>query len=300
MNKVKHSVTNNLTILGNNTAGLSGKIESLTRSMEVFNATVVMLQETKIKKKGKVKFKGFNVFEQPRENKEGGGLMTIVHTNLEPVEVPDDNCEFLVVDLKGDFGSIRTINCYGPQETQPLDVRSQFFIDLESRVITAKTDGKLVCIEFDANSKLGSHVIKGDPHVMSSNGSLLSSLVDRQNLIVVNATHRCFGTFTQYRKTKTAEEKSVIDYFVVCQNLYENVLKMVVDEERKFVLTKFYKCKKKSSIIESDHNVLVLYLNLKVNSKIPLKRTETYALRNPESLQVFKKKQWLIISLKEL
>ena len=288
MKSQKLKVTTSLTILGNNTAGLSGKIESLTRSIDVFDAAVVMLQETKLKSKGKVKLKGFEIFEQPRQNKDGGGLMTIVHKNLKPVEVPDENCEFLLVDLKGDFGSICTINCYGPQESLALELRSQFFIELESRIITAKNAGKLVCLEFDANSKLGHQVIKEDPHDMSSNGSLLSSLVERQNLIVVNASNLCFGTITRYRKTKNAEEKSVLDYFVVCQDLYKSVSKMFVDEERKYVLTKFFKCKKQTITTESDHNVLVLYLDIKFSSKTPVNRSEIYALRNPESLQVFK------------
>ena len=78
--------------------------------------------------------------------------MSIIHKNLKPVMIPDDNSEFLLVDIEGIFGTIRTINCYGPQENLSLQTRSEFFIELESRIETAKASGKLICIECDANS----------------------------------------------------------------------------------------------------------------------------------------------------
>ena len=81
--------------------------------------------------------------------------MSIVHENLKPILISDDHSEFLVVDIGGNFRSIRTINCYGPQETKPLEARAEFFIELETRILSAKTSGKLIWIEFDSNSKVG-------------------------------------------------------------------------------------------------------------------------------------------------
>ena len=166
-NNVENLKNTNLTILGNNTAGLTGKLESLKRAIEVFQPGVVMLQETKQKKQGKVKLKGFVIFEKLREENEGGGLMSIVHENLKPILIPDEHSEFLVVDISGNFGDIRTINCYGPQENLSVEIRTEFFIELEARIISAKTAGRMICIEFDANSKVGGGKIKGDPNEMS-------------------------------------------------------------------------------------------------------------------------------------
>ena len=70
------------------------------------------------------------------------------------------------MDINGNFRSLRTINTYGPQENLPLEVRTEYFIELESRIISAKTNGKLICLQFDANSKLGNGIIKGDPQLM--------------------------------------------------------------------------------------------------------------------------------------
>ena len=267
---------------------MTGKLDSLKRAIEVFSPGVIMLQETKSKKQGKLKLKGFLVFEKLRDNNEGGGLMSIIHENLKPIQISDDHSEFLVVDIGGNFGAIRTINCYGPQETAPIEARTQFFIELESRIISAKSSEKYICIEFDANSKLGNGIIKDDPHEMSQNGKLLHDLISRQNLKVVNSTDKCFGTITRYKKTKRGTEESVIDFFIVCEELFQNIVKMLIDEQRQYVLSRFYKCKNRISIVESDHNLLVLYLSFKWSQTMKVERKEIYTLRNEDCQKLFK------------
>ena len=91
----------------------------------------------------------------------------------------------------------------------------------------------------DAKSKLGSKIIPGDPNEQSENGKKLQKFVDENDLIVVNSTELCKGTITRYRKTVNSEEKSVLDYFIVCRQFFNLVLKMTVDEERKHCLTKY-------------------------------------------------------------
>ena len=88
----------NLAFIGNNSAGLTGKLDSLKRIIEVFSPGVIMLQETKLKKQGKIKLNGFVIFEKLRENNDGGGLMSIVHENLKPIMISDDHSEFLILD----------------------------------------------------------------------------------------------------------------------------------------------------------------------------------------------------------
>ena len=247
-----------LTRFPHNTAGITGKLDSLKRAVEVFSPGVILLQESKLKQQGKIKLKGFVVFEKVRQNNEGGGgLLSLVHENLKPILIPDDHSEFLVVDIGGSFGNIRTINCYGPQENSSQEIRIDFFTELETRIISAKTEGKMICIECDANSKVGSGIIKEDPNVMSVNGRILSDVVYRQNLVIVNSTDKCFGVITRYKKTVRGTEKSVIDYFVVCQELFQKIMKICIDEERQYVLTKYYK--KGTPAVESDPNLMILY-----------------------------------------
>ena len=162
-----------MVIIGNNTAGLNGKLESLKRIIQLFQPAVLMLQEVKLRKTRTVKLKQFIVFEKNRGSSAGGGLMTIVHENMEPIEIPNEHSEFLEVDINGSFGSIRTINCYGPQENLPIEIRTEFFLELETRIISVKENQQSICLQFDANSKLGRNIIPGDPHDISSNGKIL-------------------------------------------------------------------------------------------------------------------------------
>ena len=112
-------------------------------------------------------------------------------------------------------------------------------IDLE--VKSAKLAGAFVCIEMDANSKLGPNIVKGDPHVQSKNGKLLEDVVNENCLTVVNGTELCEGVVTRHRKTVHSTEESVIDYFIVCSNFLKLIKKMKIDEEKKFCLSSYSK-----------------------------------------------------------
>ena len=125
-------------------------------------------------------------------------------------------------------------------------------------------------------------------HEMSQNGKLLHDLNSRQHLKVVNSPDKCFGTITRYKKTKRGTEESVIDFFIVCEELFQNIVKMLIDEQRQYVLSRFYKCKNRISIVESDHNLLVLYLSFKWSQTMKVERKEIYTLRNEDCQKLFK------------
>ena len=50
-----------------------------------FKPLVITVQETFARKKGLFKIQGYQIFERVRENKSGGGLLTAVDNNLDPV-----------------------------------------------------------------------------------------------------------------------------------------------------------------------------------------------------------------------
>ena len=74
------------------------------------------------------------VFEFLRKDKGGGGLLTAVHKNLQPVSVSDDtDTEVLGVEGKINDKKARFINGYGPQENYDEETKLKFFnrLDLE-------------------------------------------------------------------------------------------------------------------------------------------------------------------------
>ena len=192
-----------------------------------------MLQESKLYKKGTYKLENHCVFEKLRESNEGGGLMTIIHENLEPVLIPTENSSkmslnVLVVEAKIQNYKIRFINSYGVQENSSAEERAEFYSILEEEIIITQDNGRMLCLEMDANAKLGHLYIKGDPNEMSPNGKLLLCLIKRYNLIVINGTDKCSGVITRMRTKGNKTEKSVIDFFYClsifipdgCQNGY--------------------------------------------------------------------------------
>ena len=131
-----------------------------------------------------------------------------------------------------------------------------FFNSLEEEIINAELEGRDVIIMMDANSKLGKKYIKSDPKPQSSNGKILSSIIDRHALVVVNGIEgKCKGVITREKNTIDGVEKSIIDFVIMSERVANEVELLEVDDTRKEVLTKRLKTKKGLEIKESDHNL---------------------------------------------
>ena len=189
----KRNKDQSLTIIGINCNGLSGKRDSLTANIEILKPSVFCVQETKFMKRGLFRVKDYEIFESIRPTG-GGSILTGVHCNLDPVLISDgahDDIEVLVVEGNLENRKCRFINGYGPQEAADLDKRINFFARIEEEVLKAKFEGAYVCIELDANAKLGCDIIENDPNEKSANGDLLLGIIVRNNLIVCNSSSIC-------------------------------------------------------------------------------------------------------------
>ena len=151
----------------------------------------------------------------------------------------------------------RIISGYGSQETLEEAKRVQFFLKLEHKIVKSTMIGKSVIIKMDANAKLGLKHIPEDPHEISANGKLLEGIILRQNLFVVNGSRKCQGNITRKRTTKNTVEESVVDVVLKSSDLIENFESLVVDEDRRHVLTKIRKTKRGIIKKESDPNILI-------------------------------------------
>ena len=250
-------------ILGANSAGLLNKQESFERYLNLFLPGVFFVQETKLRRKNKIKHPNYITFEYVRKDRGGGGLLTAVHKSLSPVSVSNDTEEeVLVVEASIARQRVRFINGYGPQDDENSEIREAFFNRIDIEVKRSKLAGAMVCIEMDANAKLGNLIIPGDPEEQSPNGKLLENVVKENDLIVVNAKDICTGIITRYRKTINNIERSVLDYFIVCRQFFLMIKKMIIDEERAFSLTKYSGRTGNQSLKESDHNTFVLELDI--------------------------------------
>ena len=181
----------------------------------------------------------------------------------QPGAIHDDKEEVLTVQGNILNKKVRFINAYGPQENTTDEVKETFFCKMDEEIKSAQMAGTLICIEMDANSKMGSEIIPGDPNHQSRNGKYLQKMIEENNLICVNGTDLCERIITRFRKTINTTERSVIDYFIVCKQFFNLNLKMIVDEDRKYSLTKYSTRGGQKEVKESDHNPLFLKLHLK-------------------------------------
>ena len=219
--KKKQNKTINFSIMGTNAAGLKAKKDSLLSNIEIFNyPSCITIQESKLRNCSNFKLDNYQVFEKRREGA-GGGLLTAIDHNLDPVLIQsdDEDCEILVVQCNLGKQKIRIINGYGPQEDDPLVKRMKFWETIEHEIVSAKNEKCMILIELDANAKLGSQIIRNDPNKISENGQLLRNLIERKSLELLNNSPLCEGTITRHRVTKNSEEKSVIDYIITCDKL---------------------------------------------------------------------------------
>ena len=281
---------NSLTVIGINCNGLSGKRDSMTANIELIEPSAFLIQETKFMKKGLFKVKDYEIFESIRPTG-GGSILTGVHSNLSPVMIRDgakDDVEILVVEGDIENNKCRFINGYGPQESAEVDRRIKFFAFLEEEVIKAKLQGSKICIEMNANAKLGGEIIKNDPHTLSPNGELLLGLVIRNNLVICNATELCEGLITRKRSTVNGTEKNVIDYLIVCEEMFILMFKMTVDEAKKFSVQSYSNSGNISKGTKTDHNMIIGKFHLKVQQKVTQSRREIFKYDDVEGQKQFK------------
>ena len=101
-------------------SGLQSKKDSFFKLMNSFTPGVAMFQETKLYKKGQITLKNYCSFESIREQGQGGGLLTMIHENFEPVLIPNQNTSkmienILVVEANICKSGFKYINAYGVQ-----------------------------------------------------------------------------------------------------------------------------------------------------------------------------------------
>ena len=289
VNRGKGKKEVSLVMFSNNAAGLTNASKKYCLKSEIknTNAAIFTIQETCLKKKGKFTVKNYEIFEAIRKG-EKKGTMIGIHNTLKPVVIAEysDEIELLVVEMTVSGKEIRVISGVGPHENQIEAERLPFFLTLEKEINKAENEGKSIVIEIDANSKLGKERIPNSKHDISPNGRLLAGIVDRHALVVVNGSTKCTGTITRKRITVDSVEESAIDVVMVSTDLNENVVKLVVDEERKHALTKLVKNKNK---VESDHNPLITTFSWNWNKANQIQTTKVFNLKNKKCQEKFKK-----------
>ena len=128
----------------------------------------------------------------------------------------------------------------------------------------------------DGNLWAGEGIIKRDPKKQNQNGKLFEKiLLKNPHLTVANELPQCDGLFTRIKQTKNGTQKSVLDFFVICDKILPLVSGMHIDENGGQSLTRY-----NGKVTKTDHCMLELNINLMVHKEEKHERQHVFNVKN--------------------
>ena len=285
-------IIKSLRCIGINAAGLKPKIVTFKKVLNELQPAVFFIQESKIKKEGKLNFENYELFEMSRETKEGGGLLIGCIKDLKPVLVRKgtDDTEVMSVDIFVKTMKIRCVVAYGCQENSLVEKKLSFWKFIEEEAMTAQNSGSGFIMQFDGNLWAGSNLVPGDPRPQNKNGKLFGEFLSRQKqLTIVNSLPLCEGLITRMRVKDGKAETSILDFFVVCSRVLPYVSRMKIDDDKKYILTNYKPARKGEKATDTDHFTEILDINLDIVPGKP-KRREIFRFKDKKAQELFKEK----------
>ena len=280
-------------IFGMNCAGIKSKLRSFEAVLKELKPTIWMLQETKLRPHERItcaSLSDYQVHYLSRQTSQGGGVALGVNKTVESTFVNEgvEDIEILSVKVILDKMPLRIITAYGPQENAKREKKNKFWDFLEQEVNSAEFVEEGLILQMDGNLHAGSNLIKNDPNRQNQNGKLFMEFLSRnKQLTVVNALEICEGVITRSRNVKNKTEEAVLDFCVVNAKVLPFIRKMLVDEDKNFSLINLAQINKNKNFIESDHNALVIEMEINENKEKP-EREEIFNFRSKVGQEAFK------------
>jgi len=236
---------------------------SLKGIVEETDPDIIVLNETWYKNNEETKLKAYKSYTNNRENKKGGGIEILVRNTVQnrTVKVSEGKREIeeLTVRTETRKRALNIISLYGKIEgSESSEKIKDQFAHIEELIQNIEQSGEDYMLIGDLNAKIGNkeNGISGNKEETNNAGKALLNLERKTNSIIVNKTEKCKGKWTRVN-TKKAEEKSILDYVMTNESIYEDITEMYIDEDKIYKLTK-YKGKK---AIETDHNTILIDIN---------------------------------------
>ena len=278
--------------MGVNSAGIRSKILTFKKILAELKPSVFFLEETKMKDSGKLKLDNYMIFELVRKSRDGGGGLALgCDKALKPawVREGDDEVEALSVDIYVQSMKIRCCVAYGCQENAPIERKTKFWKYLDEDVVLANNTESGFVLQFDGNLWAGPGIVPGDPRPQNRNGKLFEDFLTKHpHLTVVNSLSLCEGLITRSRIKDGILESSILDFFVVCSRILPHIRKMVIDEDRRYILTNYTQARNGGKAVDSDHATEYVDVDLKIVTEKP-ERKEILKFKDKDAQEKFKK-----------
>ena len=146
----------------------------------------------------------------------------------------NDHIEELTIRTETKKRVINIITMYGKIEGRESkeNIKTQF-IHLENLIQNIESTGEDYMLIGDLNAKIGNkeNGIKEKNEITNEAGIALIDLERKVKGIIVNKTEKCRGKWTRLN-TQNEKEKSILDYVMTNESVYEDVIEMNIDEEK--------------------------------------------------------------------
>ena len=269
-NKIQNNVCNELHIKCINIQGLT-KQKYLEIERDIDDKTITCLVETQEKFEKIIERENLEKYVSRRkmEDKKGGGIMILKKkdSNIEIEKIRDGHPDILLAQCK--VGNLEFILAVTYISCNPKE-NSKIYEAIDK--ILNKYEEKPIMLIGDMNAH--TNIIVKDK--MNKNGEKLVEWLNKYNLLLLNNDINCKGKYTW----EARNSKSIIDYAIINEKLYQNYKEMEIDENKeKFDL--------------SDHMMMKVTLTTKNKREGDMKdpiENEYYININPEKMKLFNEK----------
>ena len=284
--RAKTKSQKNLSVYYCNINGFRSKQDSLRQIIDRLQPKIVALCETKVPSGKTIKriLPDYEVCSrQQKAGQKGIAICVKLQTFKSVLDVTSTEHEDIItVRIEMANCTIRLILGYAPQETDPVDIREDFFTELEIEISKCKMAEEIPIVMGDMNAKIQveENIIKA----LTSNGKHLLEVINNQDLDVMNFHEKCIGKWTHVVRTTGAS--SVLDYSLISRMISNSVEELLIDEECLFCPFGIVKIKKKEEPKFSDHNAFVLRLTIPHEKKKEPRPAKSWRLTK-EGLEKF-------------
>ena len=246
-----------------------GEIENLIDENSLMCLTETQLRSDKVIVSDKFTY----VHSMRKEGeKKGGGLMAIYTKvgNKELAQHKTRSSDIMHISYKENELKMEIVIVYLPAGTQEEDKKKRREMRKELEEIIEKELQNSLLLIGDFNCHVG---FLGSQKI-DEGGNMILDWLENYGLIMLNNDPQCKGLYTWESK----EQKSVIDFALINQNLYEKYVDMEIDDN-------------KVILDISDHNLLkVKFKNKKGKELQGEERKIEYYKKDTESLKLFIRK----------
>ena len=246
-----------------NIRDLKSKETSFHTIIEETKPSIIAITETWMSEEDSIEINGYDtIYRNDRDDGKGGGILIAIHNNLKHVVCETaktkEEYESIWMVLNNGRVNMKIGVVYFPQEKDVTMTEAEnIYSKISEEVKEGRNCGQSIIVVGDFNCKVGNK-IKGNKVETTTGGKMLIKLLKEDKLSMINGSEVCKGIWTRTEKNK----KSILDYVIVSKENEDIIKEMVIDEEKELAPFRIKDVKGIDTTVYSDHNVILLNLNL--------------------------------------